>query len=196
MSSVAQTGAAVSDCSVFMLAMHSCMPTASKHKPDCCLAVSTPAGQDDSRVLGVQFIQEGYTLSYKATKPVAAIQNASCVAFELLGALCPTMPSTAPMPEPSLTQGLLCAAQTAGKAAATTVFLQSAQQSLPWIGAGFPKPLPYTLTSGVCFQSSTAPAAADRAPVVVGSGATKYVNGQVGAWECMANYMWVLLQRP
>ena len=71
------------------------------------------------------------------------------------------------------------AAQTAGKSADNTVFLQSAQQSLPWIGAGFPKPLPYTLTSGVCYQSSTADDAADGAAVVVGSGDNKYVNGQV-----------------
>ena len=35
--------------------------------------------------MSAQFIEEGYTLSYKATKPVAAIQNASCVAFEVLG---------------------------------------------------------------------------------------------------------------
>ena len=58
----------------------------------------TPADQDDSQVLGAQFIQEGYTLSYKATKPVAAIQNASCVAFELLGALSPIVHTTAEPP--------------------------------------------------------------------------------------------------
>ena len=47
-------------------------------------SVLLPDVQAESCSPVLQYFQEEYVLSYKATKPVAVITNASCVAFELL----------------------------------------------------------------------------------------------------------------
>ena len=60
--------------------------------------------------------------------------------------------------------------------------MQSAQQSLPWISAGFPKPLPYTLTSGVAFQNATV-ASAQSGAVLVGSGPNAVHNAEVRSMQ-------------